>query len=708
MKKFLGKIGNFFKKVGNKFKATRFYNHFKGLGTLVIIQLKDKLNLSFKADKKGTLTKILLKVILFVGATAIISIVFSLLDRLVIFGSEARSFPFPIFNLIFTAMIILSTLTCIASLTKSLYFSKDNLTLLSYPVEANIVYLSKLIVYYIISLIKEAGFILPMFLAYGIAYGMRIGYFFWLIPMFALICLVPVAIASIISIPWMLISMYLRKHPLLQDMVVLVLLIFASAFLFFIIDKIPSNLHFLVRWVDYYYPMLLNFAKKFEHWILPAFMISSMTVGATFDTINVGKMKVFTPHTLPYLGIILGSILVLLLLAYLFSKPLFFKMAAKPFEFNKHAIFHDFSESKEVAEKEYDEWAFVPKDLVKDKKITNSEKNKLIASFKNALSLMDRDEKIFDGDNEQVLKLIQSYTRMKFVIVKLSDFLAQYSFGFVVRKEYGMKSLTLVKTNGKKSIKCYDPNYLIVKNKKKPAFLSLMWKDILISIRTPGTLLAGYSLFAVGPLSVALMNKLFQSINTSYIGDKLVIMFNLLIIILIPLISNIGFASVYSREGETSYLLKASPSNYTKTLTSKLVLRWVLMTISLVCTTLVYAHYCDIRFNKPWLIFGAVLLLYTGHLIWSAELDYMNPRDQLYKEVGEGNISNPNENTSGIIALLMSFLFAGVAFLLLNESTTTVFLKLFLIGAFFFICRVLLALLKVKGYRTSRGERGRD
>ncbi len=260
MKKFLGKISNFFNKVGNKFKATRFYNHFKGLGTLVIIQLKDKLNLSFKADKKGTLTKILLKVILFVGATAIISIVFSLLDRLVIFGSEARSFPFPIFNIIFTAMIILSTLTCIASLTKSLYFSKDNLTLLSYPVEANIVYLSKLIVYYIISLIKEAGFILPMFLAYGIAYGMRIGYFLWLIPMFALICLVPVAIASIISIPWMLISMYLRKHPLLQDMVVLVLLILASAFLFFIIDKIPSNLHFLVRWVDYYYPMLLNFA----------------------------------------------------------------------------------------------------------------------------------------------------------------------------------------------------------------------------------------------------------------------------------------------------------------------------------------------------------------------------------------------------------------------------------------------------------------
>ena len=707
MKKFFAKIKNIFDRGGEKFANTRFYKHFGGLGTLVMIQLKDKLNMSFKADKKGALTKLILKLTLFVVVTVVIIVIFKILDKLIIFGSLATSFPFPLFNMLFTAMILLSIVTCIASLTKSLYFSRDNLTLLSYPVEANVVFLSKLIVYYILSLLREASFILPMFLAYGIAYHMQFVYFIWLIPMFAIICLIPVAIASILSIPWMLVSMYLRKHPFAQDLFTLMLLIAASVFLFIIIDAIPSNLHFLVRWGEYYYPLILNFAKNFEHWLLPTFLVTSLATGANFDTVNVTQMKVFTSTTLPYFGIIFGSVVVMILAAYLFAKPLFFKMAAKPFEFNKRVIFHDYSESRLHVKNKYDKTAFVPTDLL-TKKLTNSERAKLIAKFKEALNLMNRDEKIFGGDFKKVKRLIQSYTGMKFTIIDTEEFIQKYDFGFVIRLEYGIKSLVLVKSATLRKYRCYDPNFLISKNHTKPAFFSLMWKDILMSIRTPGTLIAGYSMFAVGPLAIALMNKLFQSINTSYIGDKLVIVFNVLIIVMIPLVFNVEFASVYSREGETSYLLKASPSNYTKTLTSKLVLRWLIIASSLVCTTIVFGRYCDVYFNKPWFIFGAALLLYTGHLIWSAELDYMNPQDQLYKEVGEGNISNPNENTSGVIGLLITFLFTAFTYFLLDETIDIVFTKLFVIALVFFACRVLLAVLKVKGYRTSRGERGRD
>ena len=707
MKKFFASLKNKFKAVGDKFANSRFAKHFDGLGTLVMIQLKDKLNMSFKADKKGTLTKIILKATLFVIVTVIIYVIFTLLDRLAIFGSTSSSFPYPLFNLLFTAMILLSTVTCIASLTKSLYFSRDNLTLLSYPVQSNVVFLSKLIVYYILSLLREASFILPMFLAYGLAYRFQFIYFIWMIPMFAIICLIPVAIASILSIPWMLVSMYLRKHPFAQDLVTLLLLVAGSVVLFLLIDAIPSNLHFLVRWLDYFYPMILGFAKNVEHWIAPTFMITSLAIGTNFETVNVTNLKVFTSTTLPYFGSIFGSVVLLIAAAYLFAKPLFFKMAAKPFEFNKHVIFNDFSETRLHVKHNYEKTAFVPKELL-SKKLKGSERAKLIAKFKNVLNVMNRDEKIFEGGFENVRKLLQSYTNMKFVSVDLDEFMHSAPIGFVVRQEYGIKSLVLVKSMNIRKVKCYDPNFLISKNHKKPAFFSLMWKDILMSIRTPGTLIAGFAMFAVGPLSIALMNKLFESINTSYIGDKLIIMFNVLIITMIPLVFNVEFASVYSREGETSYLIKASPSNYTKTLTSKLVLRWCIITASLVCTTIVFAHYCSILFNKPWLLFASVLMLYTGHLIWSAELDYMNPQDQLYREIGEGNIANPNESTSGVIALIITFSFAIISYLLLNESTSTVFIKLLSIAAFFLVSRVLLALLKVKGYRTSRGERGRD
>lgn len=704
---------NFFRKIKKGFVSAAdkiggyFSNRFGGLGTLVMIQLKDKLNMSFKADKKGALTKIMLKVILFIIVTVVIFVVFTLLDKLIIFGSTTKSFPFPLFSFIFSAMIILSIITCIASLTKSLYFSRDNLTLLSYPVKSDVVFLSKLIVYYILSLLREATFILPMFLAYGLAYKFSILYFIWLIPMFAIICMVPVAIASIVSIPWMYISMYLRKNPLIQDIVTLLLLIAGAGFLFFVIDKIPSNLHFLVRWTDYYYPMVLKFAQNCQHYLLPLFMLVAMTTGGGFETINVNSLKTFNATGLGYFGMVFGAIVVLILIAYFAAKPLFFTMAAKPFEFNKHVIAHDYRETRAHIKGTCENVAFVPEEII-SKNLSSLERSKLISKFREALNFMNRDEKIFDKDNNKILKLLKAYTKMKFVEIDLDDFMHRNALGFVIKNEYEIKSLVLIKSVGVSEAYCYDPNHLSKGNRKKPAFFSLMWKDILMSIRTPGTLIAGFTAIIIGPLSVALMNKLFQSINTSYIGDQLVIMFNVLIITMIPLVTNVEIASIYSREGESAYLLKASPSNYTKTLTSKLVLRWTMMTISLVLTTITFGHYCNVLFNRPWLIFAAVLMLYTGHLIWSAELDYMNPQDQLYKEVGEGNISNPNEATSGAIGLIITFVFTFACYFLMKESTAKVFGKLVLIAALFFIARLVLALLKIKGYRTSRGERGRD
>ena len=99
MKKFLGKIGGAFKKVftgiGNYFK-----HRYAGLKTLVMMQLKDKLNFSFKADKKGTLTKLILYVVMFAAVTAVIAVVFYLANLLLIFGTD-KTVPLPIFNLFF-------------------------------------------------------------------------------------------------------------------------------------------------------------------------------------------------------------------------------------------------------------------------------------------------------------------------------------------------------------------------------------------------------------------------------------------------------------------------------------------------------------------------------------------------------------------------------------------------------------------------------
>ena len=706
---------NFFRKIKlglRRFKHTlsepRFFGRFKGLNTLVVIQLKDKLNLSFKADKKGALTKLILRIVLFVVITAAITILFSILTRLSVFGT-LPTFPIPIFNFIFICMILLSTLTCIASLTKSLYFSRDNLVLLSYPVRANTVFLSKLVVYYILSLIREATFILPLFLALGISSGFPLYYFPWTILMYFVICAIPVVIASIISIPWMFISMFFRKHPLFQDISVVILLIAASVLLFIGIDKIPADLHFLVKWNDTYYPGFLNIAQNFQHWLSPFYYVSSMVIGCSFDSINAKGLGVVTPQSGAIFGIVFAAIVVLVLLAYLFAKPLFFKMAAKPFEFNKKIIFHDYDENKAKLKTDYYQTAFVPQECL-DKKISRHERNEIATLLEKALNQIVKDENIISPkiSEAKILKLLKAYTKKVFVGVPIEIFVEDNQIGFLLETKEAKPSLVLAKTSGIAAVHCYNPNHLTAENHPKTAFVSMMWKDTLMAIRTPGTLMMDYLLMIIGPLSVAFMNKLFQSINTSFMGDQYVVMFNIMIIVMIPLVSNVSMASIYSREGESSYLLKASPSNYIKTLTSKLLLRWIMVAVSLIATCVVFGHYCNVFFNKPVILFFAVLCLYTGHLIWSAELDYMNPQDQLYKEVGEGNINNNNENISGILAFIITALFVVISLILLKESVTTTFYKLLAIGIIFLGCRLLLAILKIKGYRTSRGERGRD
>lgn len=708
MKKFFSKIGSKLKSLYERYRETKFSKRFRGLSTLVMMQLKDKLNMSFKADKKGALTKLILRIVLFVVTTAAIVIIMMVMNLLNVWPGYA-GVPVPVFTTIFVVMMLLSIITCISGLTKSLYFSRDNLTLLAYPVNSNTVFVSKLIVYYIISLIKEATFLLPLFLAYGIANKFSFGYFPWLILMYFVLCAVPVAIASVISIPWMYIQLLLRKNPLAQDLLFVAVLIAATVFLFIVIDKIPADLHFLTQWGAKYLPIIINFTCQFIVWLTPISYLCLGIISSPITQLDPKGIGVVNGQSCMIFGITIASIAILILITYLFAKPIFLKMAAKPFEFKKRIIFHNYSISKQRIRTNYYEIAFAPASMI-GVKLNSNQKIAYKNFYEKVLNQIVKEVKLFKkGVNEnKIIRTLNEYTGDKFVPVPVDEFTEQKYIGFIVEKKNGINELVLAKSTGVSYVECYNPYYLSKTNHPKTPFVSALFKDFLMSIRTPGTLLSGYCLLMVGPLAIALMNKVFSSINTSFMGDQYVIMFNILVMTLIPLVSNVSMASIYSREGESSYLLKASPSNYLKTLTAKLLLRWFLVVASIILTVVVYNHYCDVFFNKPVLLAITLICLYTGHLIWSAELDFMRPQDQLYKEVGEGNISNPNESASGIIAFIITAIFTVISLILIQENSMNVFYKLLLIGAIFLVARIILAVLKIKGYKTSRGERGRD
>ena len=529
--------------------------------------------------------------------------------------------------------------------------------------------------------------------------------------MFFIIALIPVAVASIISIPYMVVKMFLTKRPFLQDMAMLTLLLVLTYFLFYFINMIPENLHFILNWNSIYRPALVDFANQYEIWLYPLYLVSSLTIGSTQDIDNPDFInKVFTSNSGWIMLGLAGSLFVLLFLSYKLAKPLFYKIAVKPFEYNKKVIFHNFARSKTKVKSSYSD-AFV---LVEGYDLNGKQLIELRIKFEKALNELVKNEEIFRRgkiSTKRILRLLKKQLNMDFMVVNVEEFVEKYHLGYFVETRNEVPHLVLARSIGMTNVECYDPNYLKKQNETKTAFLSALWKDILLDIRTPGSIVSNYTLFIITPLAIALLNKLFASINTSFMGVGLTIMFNILIICLIPLSSNVIFASIYSREGESAYLLKAAPVNYIKMLTTKLVIRGVLVTLSILITCILYKYYASDftqRFIKPSMLFIGITCLYIGHLIWSAELDYMNPQDRLYSETGDGSISNPNETVSTVLAFVVTAIFTFISYFLIKEDIMSAFYKIALIGFIFLACRILLFLLKIKGYRTSRGERGRD
>lgn len=122
------------------------FNHLK---TLVAMQLRDKVDLSWIKNKKKALRRILLILIKFI----IIAVATFLL---LYFGNKMNLFKYyqtsTIVVLVLTISLFLSLITCTFELMKTLYFAEDNKVLITLPVNTNSLFISKIIVYYIYEL----------------------------------------------------------------------------------------------------------------------------------------------------------------------------------------------------------------------------------------------------------------------------------------------------------------------------------------------------------------------------------------------------------------------------------------------------------------------------------------------------------------------------------------------------------------------------
>ena len=440
------------------------------------------------------------------------------------------------------------------------------------PVSTNQVFLSKIVVYFIYELKRSLYFFVPVFLAYGLVSGLPIYFYFWLVACWLMLSLLNVAIASLFSIVAMVISMFLKNFPLIKYVLFLGIVGGIVWGIVEVIQMIPANINIAGSWgiifweIQDFLEMFTTKFKMFDH-------LTHMVIGG-----HIGlQPKLFSTSTLWEVLAVIGIAAVMFALAFLISRPLFFKMAAKPFEYKK---------------------------ITREGKKKNARTNSFLSTVKNQSRLILRTS---------------------------SD-----------------------------------------------AF-SLLGSAIAL------------------PILILLLNKIFAAMSTRLIGDHMTVSFNLLIILMVSMATNGKIASIFSREGAAAYLNKTRPMHHRKNLLAKLVPNAVVMTLSIVASVVVFGEFTNLGKKNIVLFALTAIMTYLMHLLWSAEMDIMNPQSAVYATTGE-HPNNPNETSSSVVMFFMSFALCGISLFLASENVNTAWIKVAGITLALFVFRIWSILSKIKYY----------
>lgn len=540
-------------------------NKFK---TLFLMQMREKTDLSFLKDKKKTLFKVVFGILYFAVIVAFCYLVLFLAQFFHLFSTLNR-IPLSVMSVILFVMVVFDLISCTMTLTNSLYFSKDNQVLITFPTSPNVLFLSKICVHFIYELKKTFTFIVPVFIAYGLLSHVSLFYYIWIALMIILVSAFIVTLAGLLSIPMIFIKSFCTKYRFVWIALLVIVLGLITWGVIAIINKIPENIDLVRSWAK-----VSNAMDSFLTWFVNSFFAVYIFTICMCGMYQHFQMTMFTKYT--YIGslTLLAVVVVLFALNYFISRPIYLKLISSKFEYNK---------SK-----------------------TMNKPNRLCPS----------------------------------------------------------KFSTLIYESAK-------------------------------DLRNGELIRTTIALLVVAPIAVLTLNKLYAAINTALFGAYLTIAFNVLIILLFVLSHNISAGSVYSRDGESLYMLKTMPKQSINLLFSRLGYYMITSTILLGVTSAMFLIFAPMSWIDATLMFLSLLMMVFVHIIVSAEMDFLHPQSALYRTEGLAS-KNPNELKSTILAFALSFIFFGIVLFFYVKDSKCLWLKLFVLSGAILALRIRLFCYKAR------------
>ena len=155
--------------------------------------------------------------------------------------------------------------------------------------------------------------------------------------------------------------------------------------------------------------------------------------------------------------------------------------------------------------------------------------------------------------------------------------------------------------------------------------------------------------------------------------------------------SNTHTAAAISSEGSEFGLLKTAPSDTKKVAWAKMIMNFVISTL-LIAGSMAMLGYFEYITGYYLVETGITLVLVnSGHILWSFQLDLRNPQLAEYSEKRDG-AENKNKSTSVLWGLIMAVFFTVVTafFMFIDGSATNPWIRIIGIAAGFFALRLFL------------------
>lgn len=277
------------------------------------VKILTRLQLSNKTKKhtKNSLRiyrDLAIKLLQVILTTVILSFVIHLIKNVLFI-------PVNFYFLIFIILLsqILSLVAATSGLIVDIYQSKDNQILFTLPAKADEIFLSKLVVYYIYEYKKNFSFLIPFLISYGYMSSAGFWYYIDLLPMSFILPFIVVFLASIISVIFTVIKNFLSKYQRVSLILSIIFFIFIYALVFYLSSFIPDN----IRIVQLYHSFVAGLAT---------FMKDVASIAGIYSII--GRLLTGA-HVIGYYLLVIGTIIVLFLINYFVSRPLFFRLTSK-------------------------------------------------------------------------------------------------------------------------------------------------------------------------------------------------------------------------------------------------------------------------------------------------------------------------------------------------------------------------------------------